>query len=158
MTNATYQDYLNTDQWDKLRKKVYCEANNTCELCGNPAAAVHHIRYPKTFEQDRLANLIAVCDKCHERLHGKNAELVTVDKSEYLLMREHLTFLVLRIRRRYKELTHRLKMVSMAIDETQDTDGFDYTGELLQLEFNYLQEEQDRIEHMGVLGVRVEIP
>jgi hypothetical protein len=70
-----YQDYLNSDEWKELRAKAYSRANNRCELCANDAQAVHHIQYPKDFKDDDTANLLVVCNICHDKLHGKNLDV-----------------------------------------------------------------------------------
>lgn len=65
-----YQDYLNSDEWKELRKQAYRRSKNRCELCNNTAHSVHHIKYPKHYSQDKLKNLLVVCDSCHNKLHG----------------------------------------------------------------------------------------
>jgi hypothetical protein len=65
-----YQEYLNSPEWDKLRKFVYTRSNNKCEMCGAPAANVHHVKYPKQFEEDSPANVLALCERCHRLSHG----------------------------------------------------------------------------------------
>jgi len=54
----------------RLRKEAYKQTNHRCELCGDFAEAVHHIKYPKSFNEDCLENLLVVCDRCHKLLHG----------------------------------------------------------------------------------------
>lgn len=69
-----YQDYLKSEQWKDLRAQVYQRAQSKCELCGRTAAAIHHIKYPKNYSEDSLGNLVAVCKRCHMKLHGINHE------------------------------------------------------------------------------------
>lgn len=69
-----YQEYLDSPEWDELRKEAYRRANHRCELCGDYAEAAHHVRYPKSFDEDCLGNLLVVCDRCHKLLHGLKAE------------------------------------------------------------------------------------
>jgi len=85
MTNFKdrYQKYLNSQKWDELRKEAYEMANHRCELCGDFAEAVHHIKYPKSFSEDCLENLLVVCDRCHKLLHGlKEGTISNLTKSE----------------------------------------------------------------------------
>ncbi len=70
-----YQDYLDSEEWKELRAKAYRRASNRCELCANDAQAVHHIQYPKDFKDDDIANLLVVCNICHDKLHGKNLDV-----------------------------------------------------------------------------------
>lgn len=65
-----YQEYLESPEWDELRKEAYKMADYRCELCHSVAAAVHHVKYPKRYKEDCLENLVVVCDRCHRRLHG----------------------------------------------------------------------------------------
>jgi len=78
-----YQEYLESPEWDELRKEAYKQTNHRCELCGDFAEAVHHIKYPKSFNEDCLENLLVVCDRCHKLLHGLAAEtLCNLTRSE----------------------------------------------------------------------------
>ena len=49
--------------------------NPDCEICGTPAAYVHHKDGSKS--NHRLANLQAVCPKCHAREHIKLRKRLT---------------------------------------------------------------------------------
>lgn len=40
-----------------------------CEGCGKPAVDIHHIN-GRGKDKDVISNLMAVCRKCHEKLHG----------------------------------------------------------------------------------------
>jgi deoxycytidylate deaminase len=43
-----------------------------CRFCKtNPATDVHHILYPKDFNNDCLANVVSCCKKCHDIQNGK---------------------------------------------------------------------------------------
>jgi hypothetical protein len=65
-----YSEYLKSPSWKKLRKLAYQRSNHSCDFCGNEAVAVHHVKYPKKYNEDCLDNLIVVCKKCHELTHG----------------------------------------------------------------------------------------
>lgn len=74
-----YKDYLQTDMWKELRRLAYLRANHKCEHCGMSAVAVHHIKYPKRYEDDSIDNLVVVCKKCHELNHGiRDSEKISV--------------------------------------------------------------------------------
>jgi hypothetical protein len=70
VNDFSYQDYIQSPAWEKLRKKAFSRANGKCELCGEKAENVHHVQYPKHFKDDCLENLVAVCQKCHRLCHG----------------------------------------------------------------------------------------
>lgn len=71
MTRADdYRRYINSQEWRDLRSSVLVRADGSCEMCGAPAANVHHLRYPKRFDQDHPDSLLAVCRDCHDKLHG----------------------------------------------------------------------------------------
>ena len=69
---------LYPDNWDKISQLIREKANNECELCYAPngfshpktssqvVLTVHHINYDPT--DNRRINLIALCQKCHNRL------------------------------------------------------------------------------------------
>lgn len=66
-----YREYLKSDSWAKLRDLVRKRANYKCELCGYQLFDVHHIKYPKNgYENDSIENLVGVCRRCHDILHG----------------------------------------------------------------------------------------
>lgn len=43
-------------------------ADNRCEQCGRPASHVHHLTYIRKFNE-RLDDLKALCEECHEGIH-----------------------------------------------------------------------------------------
>jgi hypothetical protein len=65
-----YSDYLNSEKWDSLKKLALERADYKCELCGATYKAVHHVKYPKKYQNDHIDNLLVVCGKCHAKLHG----------------------------------------------------------------------------------------
>lgn len=76
-----YSAYLRSDSWRDLRRKVAERSRGLCELCGSSGHHVHHIRYPKNLADDRLANLLMVCETCHKKLHGiADPQVVVADK------------------------------------------------------------------------------
>ena len=84
-----YRNYLRSDQWASLRKLVLDRASGQCELCGvRPPQDVHHIRYPKRFDDDHPDNLLALCGKCHEKQHGIRCASMSqdiIDSSEVVV-------------------------------------------------------------------------
>jgi len=65
-----YHEYLKSKEWKELRLRAYKRAHHQCELCKRPAAAVHHVKYPKQYPNDSIENLLVVCKRCHNLVHG----------------------------------------------------------------------------------------
>lgn len=64
-----YQRYLCSPEWWSKRNAVMDRANHKCEKCGVQAAHVHHLTYIRKFNE-RLDDLIALCEQCHEAIHN----------------------------------------------------------------------------------------
>ncbi len=70
-----YREYLGSLEWQWLRELAMERAKGVCELCRQETAtAVHHVKYPKQFQDDHPDNLLALCDGCHEKQHGIRAK------------------------------------------------------------------------------------
>lgn len=72
-TTAEYQTYLNSPEWQTKRRKILKRAYYKCEKCRKAKPLqVHHLTYEweDGERSDKLDNLLAVCDRCHRRLHG----------------------------------------------------------------------------------------
>ena len=65
-----YQRYLESSEWCDHRDLALARTSGFCQFCGNFAAHVHHVRYPKQFGHEHPNSLIPVCDKCHKIAHG----------------------------------------------------------------------------------------
>lgn len=65
--------YELVDQLKGWSKIIHEDSNQTCIICGNPSTQAHHIlhkaKYP-TLAFNRN-NGIALCDLCHNQVHGK---------------------------------------------------------------------------------------
>jgi hypothetical protein len=67
---AEYQRYLQSSEWRDHRDLALARTSGFCQFCGNFAAHVHHVRYPKQFGHEHPNSLIPVCDQCHKTAHG----------------------------------------------------------------------------------------
>lgn len=63
--------------WNKRRKRVYRRDNYQCQKCGryggprgNVELHAHHIRPKSKGGSHHPSNLLTVCKRCHERIHG----------------------------------------------------------------------------------------
>jgi 5-methylcytosine-specific restriction endonuclease McrA len=65
----TYSAYLKSPEWRALRKPVLERAGGHCEECGEETyLQVHHLNY-KRVGAERLEDLRAICNPCHEGHH-----------------------------------------------------------------------------------------
>lgn len=68
---STYQDYLKTDHWKRVRQEAVERAGNRCQLCNKPGTLhVHHRTY-ENIGDERPNDLIALCGYCHAKFHDK---------------------------------------------------------------------------------------
>lgn len=65
-------DYMNiSDIWQKFRRRKL-QLNPVCELC--QAAynlRIHHVRYPEVWGEEKIEDLMTLCDTCHNKIHKK---------------------------------------------------------------------------------------
>jgi len=67
---AWYDQYLQSEIWRKKRVSVMARSNGICSACRcAQATQVHHMTYDRVGAEP-LFDLVAVCDSCHEQLHG----------------------------------------------------------------------------------------
>ena len=61
---------------ENLRKAAILRDNCTCQECGrkNCKLEVHHIRARKYGGADTIGNLITLCEKCHQKIEGREKE------------------------------------------------------------------------------------
>lgn len=65
-----YDEYLSSPQWRSRRAKVLERAGGICEGCRErEATQVHHLNYQR-IGREMLFDLVAVCEACHEGIHG----------------------------------------------------------------------------------------
>lgn len=68
---ATYDAYIASGFWKRIRLRVLEFYNWTCRDCGRTAHQVHHVRYtPENLAGKTLVGMIALCYGCHLRRHG----------------------------------------------------------------------------------------
>jgi hypothetical protein len=67
----SYGDYLKSNLWQGIRRRIFGRAKSRCEGCGvNRAEQVHHWSYSvATLQGERPQHLEAVCDECHAQFH-----------------------------------------------------------------------------------------
>ncbi len=66
---SSYNEYLQSSIWDEKREDVLLRDDYTCQSCGDTQGLhVHHITY-KRLGNERMEDLITLCDRCHEFEH-----------------------------------------------------------------------------------------
>lgn len=70
----SYNDYLSTKHWDKMKNKIRTKYNYTCQMCHKnlkddiSKLHVHHLTYSH-IGNERINDLILLCEKCHSDIH-----------------------------------------------------------------------------------------
>lgn len=66
-----YEQYMSSAAWKRKRMQVLEREQHLCQGCRiNRAVHVHHTTYDH-FGDELLFELVAVCQSCHERIHGR---------------------------------------------------------------------------------------
>jgi 5-methylcytosine-specific restriction endonuclease McrA len=65
-----YLDYLASDAWKAIRRRVLARDKWTCQDCNARAGDVHHETYDR-FGHEELDDLASLCRSCHDVRHGR---------------------------------------------------------------------------------------
>lgn len=69
-------------QWHEVRRVVLKRDRDTCRICRHAKAIdVHHVLFRSLGGKDEARNLISVCKRCHEDIHGHVVKLRWTDDS-----------------------------------------------------------------------------
>jgi len=71
---ACYHAYLESPEWRQKRDLVLTRSNGLCEVCGGLAVLAHHLTYAHA-GNEFLFELVALCKRCHDRIHDPNPEI-----------------------------------------------------------------------------------
>tara|TARA_B110001469_G_C9635563_1_gene318626 strand:- start:159 stop:761 length:603 start_codon:yes stop_codon:yes gene_type:complete len=67
----SYNVYINSPEWGRLRQLVFRRADGVCEGCLSAKATdCHHTTYDN-IGQEFLFELLALCNECHTRYHAR---------------------------------------------------------------------------------------
>lgn len=67
-----YQAYLCSREWSEKKEAVRKRSRGVCERCRvNGMNAVHHLTYERKYAE-RLEDLQAICNQCHDFTHAKS--------------------------------------------------------------------------------------
>jgi len=65
-----YRDYINSEDWEAIRKAKLRESGYECERCGSrKGLQVHHRHYDKEFGYEDDEDLMVLCYDCHDDMH-----------------------------------------------------------------------------------------
>lgn len=87
----TYNTYLHSPTWKRLRRQALTRDKFKCRGCGDPAQHVHHDRYPNVYGQEKLSWLYSVCADCHTAIHemvNAGAKLKTATRQVVVVMND----------------------------------------------------------------------
>lgn len=81
-----YGDYLNSNLWKIIRRRVLERDKHKCRGCGADAWMVHHRDYEKdTLLGKRIDSLSAICGPCHKAIEFVGDTKTTVKQANELL-------------------------------------------------------------------------
>ena len=79
---ASYQEYLDSNLWKSIRRRVLARDSKRCQSCGEKAEAVHHKKYTVAVlrgDKGALPSLVSLCHTCHHLIefgeHGEKLDL-----------------------------------------------------------------------------------
>lgn len=70
----SYEEYLRSDLWAAIRRRVFKEISDKCAACNAPASEVHHRDYrPDMLRGHYIADLVPLCRTCHNYIEFTDA-------------------------------------------------------------------------------------
>jgi cytochrome c553 len=65
----SYKQYLQSDLWKSIRRRVFHRDGSCCVLCQKPAAQAHHRSYDySTMSGNDITMIISLCCGCHHKI------------------------------------------------------------------------------------------
>ena len=65
-----YREYLKSNAWKRKRYVVLKRDKHICQVCGDKATQVHHLKYAKyDIGREPIDWLISICKPCHDKQH-----------------------------------------------------------------------------------------
>jgi hypothetical protein len=79
----SYNDYLKSPEWSKLRGMVLDMARHRCQLCNSgDKLHVHHRVYDARWGEESTDDLTALCESCHHLFHQAQQRIKSKAKAE----------------------------------------------------------------------------
>ena len=69
-----YKEYLTSEDWRKVKKKVSYWLGSKCLICGKGKIDTHHKTYKRVFKEDPKTDLVPLCRKHHFAIHNMSRE------------------------------------------------------------------------------------
>ena len=66
---SSYERFLETSVWARLRRQALAAAQGRCQECGARATEVHHVSYARFGGGELPEDLRAMCHTCHRDHH-----------------------------------------------------------------------------------------
>ena len=71
-----YIAYIASKKWKQVRQERLIIDLFRCQICDSSTSLhVHHVRYPKVYGEEEMADLVTLCSLCHERHHSIKEKL-----------------------------------------------------------------------------------
>lgn len=92
MTKNEYRIYLQSEQWQRIRKMILERDGDSCVVCGSREnLEIHHKNYLNVGNEN-LSDLTTLCSTCHalfsQNCDNRYAEYTAIDKKEFLISDE----------------------------------------------------------------------
>lgn len=92
---SSYDDYLASGLWARIRAAVLTRDNNQCRLCSKENCVVHRLNYDEaTLLGESLDSLVSLCRECHTKVEftkkGKKRMLVDVMATYQMLYNKRI--------------------------------------------------------------------
>jgi hypothetical protein len=96
----SYKEYLRSDLWRSILRRVYALKGSLCYLCGFQAHAIHHNRYHvNDLSGKHMKFVFPICNGCHERIefskHKHKKMPLSHAKNEFHNSGDHIAKLLL---------------------------------------------------------------
>jgi len=78
----SYKDYLASETWRAIRRKVYAAKGGSCHLCGERATELHHNRYHTNDLSGKCIRFInPICRVCHKGIEFRDEQKATLKQA-----------------------------------------------------------------------------
>lgn len=67
---TAYGEYLKSGAWEDIKKNYFNGKKKSCEVCNSTAKVSLHHKYYAERGQEKIEDLIALCDVCHKEVHA----------------------------------------------------------------------------------------
>lgn len=96
-----YSEYLQSEHWGVLRSAKFMQVGKACQICRyDDRIHCHHIRYKELYDCT-VADLVVLCEACHNDFH-KACRKLNIDPLEKELLEINNTLLRFRLQKCYK--------------------------------------------------------